>query len=119
MSELKALLADAVHAPRPQARIDGVLALDRAVALAVRSPALLAIREGLAERLTGLLMPQDRRPVRLHITVQNKVPVAVVRATLAELRGTILSRPLEITGLACWFYRGGPWSPIARYSFWG
>ena len=117
--ELKAVLADLARSAPPAAWVDGVISLGRGVALALRSPALLEQRAQIADRFALLLTPQDRATPRLHITVQNKVDASVARATLAELSIQPMSRPLAIKGLACWHYRGGPWSLIARYSFRG
>jgi hypothetical protein len=117
--ELKGLLADLARSPPPLAWIDGVISLGNGAALAVRSPDLLMMRKAVAERFDRLLSPQDRGRPRLHITVQNKVASDLARTTLAELSSTIEPRPLTIKGLACWHYRGGPWSTIAAYSFRG
>jgi hypothetical protein len=118
-AELKALLADLARSAPPIAAIDGVISLGRGVALALRSPDLLSMRASVADRFERLLSPQDRATPRLHITVQNKVEPGVARETFAQLKDQLKPRPLAIKGLACWHYRGGPWSPIARYSFRG
>lgn len=118
-AELKGQLIELSRAPRPAAWVEGVFSLGRGVALLVRSPELLAIRARLAERFDGLLTPQDRAPPRLHITVQNKVDPATARATLATLEAEIAPRPLVIAGLACSYYRGGPWEQIAARAFRG
>jgi hypothetical protein len=117
--ELKALLSDLVRSTPPTATIDGVISLGKGVALALRSADLLVMRARIADRFELLLSPQDRHPPRLHITVQNKVEQGVAKATFAQLSDQLKPRPLAIRGLACWHYRGGPWSPIARYSFRG
>jgi hypothetical protein len=64
-----------------------------------------------------MLTPQDAGGWRAHITVQNKVPAGVGRDTLALLSGGFTPRPLTLTGLASYYYRGGPWEPIGRYRF--
>ncbi len=58
--ELRAMLGvvAAEFAP-PQARLDGVMNLGKGTALAIRSPAMLAIREHIAERFHGALTAQD------------------------------------------------------------
>ena len=118
-AELLGLLSALTRQTRPAARNDRLLSLGRGVALHVDSPALRTLREELAVRFHGLLTPQDAAPLRLHITIQNKVTDAVARATLAELARDFIPRPLHIAGLAAWHYRGGPWSLIRRYAFRG
>jgi hypothetical protein len=99
------------------ARLAGLMNLGGGVALRVESPELAAIRDGLADAFAGLLTPQDRAGWRGHVTVQNKVSGAVARETLALLQHDFRPRPMLITGLAAWFYRGGPWEPLGRWRF--
>ncbi len=101
----------------PAARLAGLTNLGGGVAFRVESEALAAIRQRLADAFDGMLTPQDAAPWRPHFTVQNKVAPAIARETLALLSRDFRPRPLRIAGLATWFYRGGPWEPIARYMF--
>ncbi len=117
--ELKRELGKVARGTRPQARVEGILSLAQGVAIAVRSPDLMAIWGELAERFTGMLMPLDRAEPRFHITVQNKVSAQVARQTRDHLEAIVTPRPLVIQGLACWRYLGGPWAPIASYGFRG
>ncbi len=91
--------------------------LGRGVAWRIESEGLAAIRARLAEGFTGLLVPQDMAGWRPHVTIQNKVEAAEARALLAAMRAGFRARPLTITGLAAWWYRGGPWAPLSRHMF--
>jgi hypothetical protein len=117
--ELRAVLARLAAAAKPAAAIKRAYSLGSGVALLVESQALLDVRAEIAQRFERHLTPQDSHEVRLHITIQNKVAPGVARATLNEVAAVITPRALEIAALACWHYRGGPWSPIARYAFRG
>lgn len=119
LPELLDVLARLCREAPPPARIDRLLSLGQGVAFHVESPALLAMREDMAERFHSLLVPQDAARPRLHITVQNKVTPAIARATLAELERGFTPCPLRIAGLAAWRYRGGPWELAKRYGFRG
>jgi hypothetical protein len=110
-------LREATRDAPPPAMIDGLMSLGYGVAYRVRSAALEAARDGIAEAFTDLLMPQDQATWRPHVTIQNKTKPAVAKALLAELEAGFQPRPLIIAGLAAWHYRGGPWSPIAAYRF--
>src|SRR5690606_12592080 len=66
--------------PRPSARLTGLRSLGGGTALAIRCPALLALRAQLAEGMHGMLSAQDRHTPNLHITIQNKVSVPAARA---------------------------------------
>lgn len=103
----------------PSARLSRVLLLGRAVAFGVESEDLLAMRDELAEAFAGLLTPQDQARPRLHITVQNKVEVAAARALAERLGVAFGPRTLQISGLAAWHYRGGPWELAMKASFRG
>jgi len=96
-----------------------VMLLGRGVALRVESPALMALREELADAFAGLLTPQDQARPRLHITVQNKVAPDAAKALAQALRRDFRPRPLAIAGLAAWHYRGGPWEPAMTAMFRG
>lgn len=118
-SELQTLLRRFTGGPKPAATIEGAYSLGTGVAIGLRSADLLEIWSQFAERFDRHLTPQDQHPPRLHATVQNKVTPAVAKATLAELAMIVIPRPIEITALASWHYRGGPWSLIGRHAFRG
>lgn len=118
LGEVKRLLsAEARMTMQPTARVSRLLPLGRGVALAVESPGLVAIRARLAEALAGSLTPQDRGGWRPHITIQNKASPSEARALLQALQKDFEPQPLGIAGLAMYWYRGGPWEPIASYRF--
>jgi hypothetical protein len=118
LPEVKRLLSnEARTVVQPAARVARLLPLGRGVALGVDSPGLAAIRARLAEAFDGVLTPQDRAGWRPHITIQNKVAPGEARALLQLLQKDFAARPIAIAGLAAHWYRGGPWEPIASYSF--
>ncbi len=115
---LKRLLANEVRSTvRPAARVARLLSLGQGVALGVESPGLAAIRSHIADAMRGQLTPQDQAGWRPHITIQNKVPPSEARALLQALTKDFRARPIELTGLAAWWYRGGPWEPIAEWKW--
>ena len=116
-AELLQLLKDEARGNDPKARLSGLINLGGGVAFRVESPDLEDIRARIAERFAPLLMPQDRNAWRAHITVQNKVKAPEARALLDQLWGDFQPRALKISGLAAWYYRGGPWDAIAGYAF--
>lgn len=105
--------------PRPPAKLADVMLLGRGVAYRIDSPALLAMRDELADAFTGLLTPQDQVQPRLHVTVQNKVEPAQAKALATHLRADFRPRPFVISGLAAWHYRGGPWELAMKANFRG
>ena len=117
VDELKARLQGEARAPAPPAQIELLMSLGHGVALRVHSPELADVRARLAENFAPLLIPQDKAGWRPHVTIQNKAKPAEARALLDQLSVNFKSRPLAIAGLAAWYYRGGPWEPIAAYRF--
>jgi 2'-5' RNA ligase len=121
LSELDGRLKAEVRiAPRPFASMGEPMLLDTGVILRVRSDALAALRERLAEAFTGMLVPQDAANWRPHVTIQNKANPAEAKRLHAQMTADFhRSRPLSLTGFATHFYRDGPWELIARYRFSG
>jgi hypothetical protein len=120
LPEIKARLAAmARECAAPPAMLSEVMLLGRGVAYRVDCPELVAMRDELAEGFTGLLTPQDQARPRLHITVQNKVEPKLAKALHAELTASFQPRPLAISGLSAFYYRGGPWDAIQSWSFSG
>jgi 2'-5' RNA ligase len=117
--ELRDALATEAKAKPVPARLEGVMNLGRGTALRIESPAMLALRELLAERFHGLLTPQDEHSPRLHVTIQNKVAPSEAKALQRELAATLEPRDFTFAGLALHRYRGGPWEFVRRWPFRG
>jgi 2'-5' RNA ligase len=118
--ELKRRLAsEARDMSKPEARLDKVLLFEQGVGFRLHSPALEAMRARLAQAFDRLLTPQDSAPWRGHITIQNKVAPIQARVLYDQLKQDFEPRRLELTGLECFYYRGGPWEPLAAFKFKG
>ena len=116
--ELKHRLVEETRGVRaPEAKAAGLMSLGRGVAIRVEAPGVTAVRARLAEAFVGLLMPQDAGGWRPHVTVQNKVQPAAAKVLLSTLGRDFRARPVEVAGLATWWYRGGPWEPLSRHMF--
>ncbi len=101
------------------ARVAGPMSLGGGTAIRLESPAMLDLRDLVAEHLRGLLTGQDQHRPRLHVTVQNKVATAEARALQAALAETILPQAFAFPGLGLFRYRGGPWEAIKTFAFRG
>ena len=108
----------AEYAP-PAAQIDALMDLGGGTALALRSPAMLAIRGELAERFFAMLTAQDRGGKRLHITVQNKVERKAALALQVELGAELTARPFRFTGLGLHRYLNPHWEQLGVWKFRG
>jgi 2'-5' RNA ligase len=116
--ELKHRLAQETRGVRaPRARVSGLMSLGQGVAYRIEAPELDAIRAGLLQAFAGMLTPQDAGRWRPHVTVQNKVRPVLAKALLRALEADFAPKTVEISGLASWWYRGGPWELHSRHMF--
>jgi len=115
--EVRRRLSEAARGAPPRAEAGAVIGLGRGVAIRIDSPELAAIRRELADAFAGTLTPQDAGGWRAHVTVQNKVEPADAKALRQELAAGFRPRPVAVTGLALWRYRGGPWEAVSRHMF--
>jgi hypothetical protein len=120
LDELRGTLASMTNglAPVP-AEIVGIMDLGGGTAFRIRSSGMDALRASLAEQFHGLLTKQDQAGVRLHVTVQNKVPTAQARALQAELATHFSPRSFSFAGLSVNRYVGGPWERAGQWRFHG
>jgi hypothetical protein len=115
--ELTSRLSELAKCAPPLALASDLINRGRGVAIRIRSPGLEAMREELADAFASVLTPQDAAGWRPHVTIQNKVEPAKARALHASLTSTFRPRPIRITALAAWWYRGGPWETLSRHTF--
>lgn len=117
--ELKHRLADLTRGSPPSAVARGLINLGRGVAIGVHSPGLAEMRSELASAFSDLLTPQDAAGWRPHVTIQNKVQPHEARELHALLARQFSPRPIGISGLVAWWYRGGPWELLSKHPFRG
>jgi 2'-5' RNA ligase len=97
--------------------VTNLRSLGRGVAYALQSSELAELRHGLASEWTPWLTPQDRQKHQPHVTVQNNVDPQKARALLMELSASFEPFQVRAIGLDLWWYRGGPWEKVRRFSF--
>ena len=118
--ELPAVLSRiAAQTPPPEVALTGLMNLGRGTALALSSPAMLAIRAEIAEHFHGMLTAQDQAKPRLHITIQNKVAPEAARALQAQLEPVIQPREFRFTGLGLHRYCNPHWEAVRVWPFRG
>jgi 2'-5' RNA ligase len=119
-AELRRLLGQlAAGSPPPAARITGLMKLGRGTALAIDSPGMVALHSLIQQRMHGLMTPQDAQPLRLHITIQNKVSPQEAKALQAALGPVLDHRQFRFRGFGLFAYEDGLWRPLATYPFRG
>jgi hypothetical protein len=95
--------------------VTGLRSLGRGVAYELSCPQLEQQHHEWQGRWRDHLTRQDAQPLRLHVTVQNKVSPEEARATLAELQETFEPWTAQGTALHLWEYRGGPWNALGTF----
>jgi len=107
----------------PEAMLDGLMPFDSrnswGTALAIRSPAMLAIRAAIANHFHGALTAQDRHAPRLHITVQNKAEREAAKVLRRELEAAARPRAFVFKGLGLHLYRETHWETVGLWPFRG
>ena len=118
--EIRAALAqEAAECVPVEAELVGLMSLGGGTALKLSSPAMLDLRDRIAERFHGLLTGQDGHRPRLHVTIQNKVTPKEAKALQAVLEPQIVPRSFRFSGLGLHIYRGGPWEQVRNFPFRG
>lgn len=112
--ELSAL---ATATPVLPLRVAAVRFLGQGVAYSLENEELQRLHRQLQTRWAAHLRPQDRQPLRPHITVQNKVPADQARALHEQLAADFTPYTISGTGLALWAYRNGPWEALNQFPF--
>jgi 2'-5' RNA ligase len=100
------------HTPSEVA-FEAVVALGQGTAIRAASPALKAIRDGLAKAFREELSQQDRQGFRPHVTVQNKVTAKTAEACRQVIEEGFEPFTACLKGVTLWRYKGGPWERIA------
>ena len=118
-SELRQVLAELAAEPPPSARISTLMKLGNGTALAIDSSAMVALHGIIAERMHGLLTRQDAQPLKLHVTIQNKVSAEESRALQAELGPALTPRSFHFRSFGLYAYEDGLWRPIRDFPFRG
>lgn len=117
--ELRETLADLAASAPPDARFAGLMKLGNGTALAVESPAMVALHGTVANRMHGLLTRQDAQPLKLHVTIQNKVTAEASRKLQDELALTLQPRAFRFHGFGLYAWEEGLWRPIRSFPFRG
>ena len=118
--EIRSGLAQEVAEEAPvEGELVGLMSLGGGTALKLSSPAMLELRDRLADRFHGLLTSQDSHRPRLHVTIQNKVTSKEAKALQAQLEPHIMPRQFSFSGLGLHIYRGGPWEHVRNFPFRG
>lgn len=119
-NEIRAGLAqEAAHVAPVAGELVGLMSLGGGTALRLLSPAMLDLRDRLADRFHGLLTSQDTHRPQLHVTIQNKVSAREATALQVQLDPQITARLFRFAGLGLYIYRGGPWEHVRIYPFRG
>lgn len=116
-TELKDLLGELAASEPPQARIAGLMKLGGGTALAIDSPGMIALHALIRDRMHGLTIPQDSRPLRLHVTIQNKVSGSEAKALQDALGPVLERREFRFRGFGLYRYVDGLWQDKRTFPF--
>ena len=97
--------------------VSGTAFIGNGVAYKIESSHLVRLHVSLQEAWKQWLIPQDRKKLWPHITVQNKVAPSIARALHQQLSSEFTPFTAYGTGLSVWVYEGGPWTFLNAYPF--
>lgn len=117
--ELVEVLKNLCRTPPPHARIDTLMKLGGGTALAIQSPQMVELHGVIASRMHGLLTRQDAQPLKLHVTIQNKVTSEAAKALQAQLGPTLQPVDFRFRGFGLYAYEDGLWRPLRLFNFRG
>jgi 2'-5' RNA ligase len=116
--EIKALLSKIAAGERPiEIAISEVKALERGVAIFLRSAQLNALRDSLAREWWPWLTELDRAGFRPHVTIQNNVGRGTARQTQASVSVALRLKVIRGIGLHLWRYREAGWEDEQLFRF--
>ncbi len=117
--ELRDLLGKLARSAPPEARVSGLMKLGKGTAIAIDSPGMAELHGIIQDRMHGLMTPQDSHPLRLHITIQNKVSPEEARTLQARLGPQLEARAFRFAGFELFEFVDGIWNPIRTFPFRG
>ncbi len=100
-----------------QLQVTGLMFLGSGVAYRLESELLKQLHSNLASRFADELIPQDKQPLRPHVTIQNKVSPEKARGLMNTLSAQFTPFTAHAIGLDLWVYLGGPWQHAFYYEF--
>lgn len=118
-AELVEVLGALAKAPPPAACIAGLMKLGTGTAIAIESPEMVDLHGAIAERMHGLLTRQDAQPLRLHVTIQNKVTSQAARALQTDLGPRLEPLSFHFRGFGLYAWEEGLWRLLRVVSFRG
>lgn len=116
-AEAALALADVVTNPAPEASLTGLMPLGRGFAVRVQAPQLRDMHTTLQEQFASCLTPQDLRPWRPHVTLQNKVEPARAKVDCIQASQHFVPLTTHVVSLRLWQYLNGPWRLIRSFEF--
>ena len=114
---VEAELGELARLPPFPVSVTEVFGLGRGVAYRLVAEEAQRFHARLQDLWRPHLTRQDAQPLRLHVTVQNKVTPEVAKTTLLRLRETFEPEVVEAVGVELWRYDGGPWTLLRRWPF--
>lgn len=97
--------------------VSGLWMMGQGVAYTLDAPDAMKLHQSLREAFHEHLIKQDDRPLKPHITIQNKVTAEEAKQLHATLQRSFKPFPIHAVGFDLWHYLGGPWDYQMRIDF--
>ena len=99
--------------------VNAVISLGNGVAFTLVSHELQQMHLKMQEAFEPWLIRQDRKILRPHITIQNKVTAFKAKCLQEKLQASFRPYTIKATGFNTWHYLGGPRKAAMSYAFCG
>ncbi|SJZ39091.1 2'-5' RNA ligase family protein [Sediminibacterium ginsengisoli] len=115
--EIHSILSAAVMQQAMELAVTGIVLWKKGVAFTIDSPQLQEFHSGLQHALEKWTCAKDQKPLKPHITIQNKVTAFKASLTHKKLAAGFVPFTILATGLDCFHFSKGKWERIAFYPF--
>jgi hypothetical protein len=97
--------------------VTGIKNIGNGVVFNIISDELQQLHKDMQRTFDKYLITQDRKKLRPHITVQNKVTAYKAKQTMEKLSQDFKPFAIQAIGFNTWLYLKGPWQKVDDYLF--
>jgi hypothetical protein len=83
----------------------------------IKSDTLLELHKTLQQEFISMLSLKDIKPLKPHITIQNKTTVYKAQKTFDLLQESFKPFTTKALGISCWYYTKNKWEKQGVYLF--
>ena len=98
-------------------KVSNVFNINNFNAYQIISPDIESLHKNLQTLFTNFLSKKDLKPIRPHITIQNKTTDFKAKKTYELIKAAFESFEVKILGISCWYFTKNNWEKKEDYLF--